>query len=199
MNAADVVVLTRAVMGQVSLPSIIIGPDAPTLNSIAASTTSNPYTVTGTAALNVDVRLYINGQYQSVIKSSAVDGSFSFKAALYDGANSITAKVWDGSSESAPSNTLNIQYNNNIARSISATTINTDTVWTPAGPGGANDPYLITGNLTVAIGTKFTLQAGTVLKFSSGGTFLVNGNLQVPRYEHKPGDVYLVAVESIEL
>ena len=65
LNAGDVVVLIRAIMGQITLPPIVVGPDAPLLAGVASPTSNNPQTITGTAAPNVEVLLYVNGVQQN--------------------------------------------------------------------------------------------------------------------------------------
>ncbi|MCO6411406.1 MAG: right-handed parallel beta-helix repeat-containing protein [Thiogranum sp.] len=184
LNAGDLVVLQRAVLGLVTLPPIDTGSDAPTLNAGASPTNDNPYTVTGTASPDTVVRLYVNGLYQSSV-NAAPDGGFSVNAILHDGLNEITVTAWNGSTESAASNALNVDYINNIPRSQSGM-INVDTVWTPAGPGGPNDPYLITGNLTVSAGANLILPAGTVLQFGSGYYLQIDGTLTVSGTASEP-------------
>ncbi len=177
LNAGDLVILQRAVLGQITLPPISTGSNPPTLDAGVSPTHNNPYNVTGTASPNTEVRLYVNSTYQTAT-TAAPDGSFSFNALLADGLNQIHTTEWDGTTESGASNTLSIDYDNIIPRNQSGT-ISVDTVWTPAGPGGSNDPYLISGNLTVSAGASLILPTGTVLKFASGVQLQVDGTLLV--------------------
>lgn len=109
LNAADKFLLERAVLGEVVLPPVVIGPDAPVWISTPASTNENPYLLSGTAAPNTEVRLYVNGIQQ---KTTTSDGSGAFKiyATLEQGSNSIYITAWDGTSESAPSAAISVDF-----------------------------------------------------------------------------------------
>ena len=146
---------------------------APVLDAPVSPTNNNPYTVTGAAAANSTVRLYVNGKL-STSATSGADGRFSVAAALLDGANSLYATLWDGNVESAPSNTITVEYVNTRPRSQGGT-INQNTVWTP----GSGEPYVISTPLIVAAGVTFTLQPGTIIKFNINTSLQLNGALVV--------------------
>ena len=151
-------------------------PSAPVLNAPPATTENNPLTVTGMAAPNMEVRLYVNGVQQATTTSSAADGSFSFSAALIDDSNEIYATTWDGSQESHHSNVETVTYTNTLPRNWDNRTLTSDTVWTP---GSTPEPYIITGTLTVDIGKKFVLQPGVVVEFAASAQLVVNGTVVI--------------------
>ncbi len=150
-------------------------PSVPVLNALPATTEDNPLTVTGTATPGMEVRLYVNGNQQATT-TSAIDGSFSFSAALFDGGNEIYATTWDGSQESHHSTPVTVTYTNTTLRTWDNSTISTDTVWTP---GLTPTPYTITGTLTVQAGVTFTIQPGTTLQFNSGAELFVRGIINI--------------------
>ena len=138
------------------------GPSAPILDAVLSPTNDNPHAVTGVGPANNDIRLYVNGDLQTTT-ASMIDGGFSVRAILQDGVNTIYATAWDGTTESLPSNSLVLEYINNVPRDQSGA-IAQDTVWTP----GAGAPYVISANLSVANGTELILQPGVELQFANG-------------------------------
>jgi len=168
LNAADLLILQRAIFGDVILAPITIGPPAPTLDSVTSPTSFNPYQITGSATANTTVYIYVEGNRQHEI-TSAADGTFAVGVYLFDGNNNIYATEYDGVDESAPSNTVQVNYINTISRIQGDTTtdgpISVDTVWTP---GLMPTPYNITSNFTVNADVTFVIQPGTVLLFDDG-------------------------------
>lgn len=173
INAGDLVVLIRAIDGEITLPDVYIGPDSPALDAVTSPTNDNPYIISGSGEANTEIRLYVNG---NLVESAAsgIDGSFSFSVALFDGVNLIHATAFDGSIESEPSEIVSVEYQNNISKTQGGS-ISQDTVWTP----GDGSPYVITDNLIINSGARFTLQPGVELRFSSGSYLGVSGVLTV--------------------
>ncbi len=161
----------------ITLPA---GPAAPALTAPAASTTSNPLAISGTAAANAPIRIFVNNRLVATGTASAA-GTFSINTPLVDGANVIYATALSGSDESAPSTAVSTAYTNGIARTQSGT-ISVNTVWTPGNPAA---PYVISANLTVAAGAELTLQPGTTLKMANGVILATNGTLRI---EGEPGN-----------
>jgi len=175
LNVADLLILQRAILGDAVLDTVIVYPEAPTLNSIPTTTLLNPITVTGNAIPGQSVHITVNNTTQIIIPVD-VSGTFSFKANLYDGANQIYAFANDGEHFSDPSNLLNTSYTNEIVRNQNVNIL-VDTVWTPGVPAA---PYEITGqNLTIAAGVKLVIQPGTVVKTNNGINIIVEGELIV--------------------
>jgi hypothetical protein len=160
-----------------SLPA---GPSAPTLTAPAASTSSNPLAISGTAAANAPVRIFVNNKLAA---SGAANGSgaFTINTPLVDGVNVIYATAMSGSDESAPSATVSTTYTNGISRTQSGT-ISVNTVWTPGSPAA---PYVISANLTVAAGVELVIQPGTTLKMANNVVFATNGTLRI---QGEPGN-----------
>lgn len=175
LNAADLLILMRAIMGEISLSPVNLGPDAPILDTITSPTNDNPFTITGTATLGLDINLYVGSVLQSTVSASATDGSFSFKAILADGNNTVYATALDNGLEGGTSNTLTVDYINAIPRSQSGT-LTQNTVWSP---GPNNDPYIIVDDLTVAVGVNLILLPETRLQFDSGRSLIVDGGLKI--------------------
>ena len=88
LNIGDVAVLMRAIQGDITLPPIVTGGEAPTLDPVAPSINNNPQSITGSAPPDIEVRLYVNNVQQATTQSDA-GGQFSFSAILRDGPNSI--------------------------------------------------------------------------------------------------------------
>ena len=172
INAGDVTVLEQVALGQ-----IVLGPSAPILNAGMSPTNSNPYSITGTATPGIEVTLFVEGEPQAATDADEA-GNFAFSAVLQDGNNDIYAVAYDGQNDSLPSNTLVVDYQNILSRSLGSLTINEDTVWTP---GSTPTPYIISGTLTIANGAKLRLQPGVELKFVNNGNskMVVEGSLLV--------------------
>lgn len=163
--------------------SATVAPASPTLNAIPATTTVNPLVVSGTAIANINVRLYVNGELQSTVKSSTA-GGFSFSAVLKDGNNSLyVTAVNDSGEESSFSQTRTTSYTNTISRAQGGA-ISGVVVWTPGVPA---QPYVIGVNdLTIPQGSRLIIAAGTEIRFGAGrgitasGTLIVNGSSANP-------------------
>jgi len=177
LNAGDIAVLTRAVMGSVTLPPVEINDEPPQITTPSGSTTDNPFTINGTATPDIAVRLYVNGNLQAGTNSDPATGAYSFQAALYDGSNFIYTTTWGGVFESQPSQTITIDYTNNLNRNIGGSgRISADTVWTPGSPA---EPYTITKIINVDPGVTLTVMPGTELQFKPDTGLEVEGRLVI--------------------
>lgn len=175
LNAGDIVVLMRALAGQVTLSPVYLGPDAPRLDISAGTVATNPYTVSGSAAPGLEVRLYVDGQWQASTTAAPDSGNFSFSAILDDGANSISASAVDTGLEGPASDPVTLEYTNSVPREQSGVLAD-DTVWTAGAPVA---PYVIGADLTVPAGVTLTVQPGAILKFANGATLFVDGTLDI--------------------
>ncbi len=156
----------------------------PVLDAPPASTSSNPYAVTGTASPGDLVWIYVNGVQTASVTANATTGAFSIPIALNDGAQSVHAIAVSGSQSSAPSNTISVNYVNNTARTYTSATISANTVWTAGAAPGATGPYVINSNLTIAAGATLTIQPGALVQFDTSTTpgidqITVNGTLRI--------------------
>lgn len=161
-------------IGQVA--PLIVGPDAPSIDTLASPTTANPLPVTGTATPGIEVRLYVNGARQGSVSANGTDGKFTIPAVLNDGVNDIHVTAWDGTNEGLPSATEYVEYQNTISRDQTDATITQDTVWSP---GSVATPYVVTGQLTVAPDATLTILPGAEVRFNAGSKLVVNGSLVV--------------------
>ena len=165
---------TNAYLYEIDLDQLVI---PPVLDFPPNPTHDNPHDVTGFAAPGDLVRLFVNGEEQGSDTADPTDGSFTIPAILLDGANAAYAVADVGGQTSDPSNTITLNYENNLSRTPPGPIgIDTDTVWTPGTP---NEPYVIDGDLTVDPGVLFVLQPGTELKFDGNYNFVVNGTLRI--------------------
>lgn len=175
VDAGDVVVLLRAISGEISL----VPP--PVLDAIPSPTTANPQAVTGSSGSGYEVTLYVNGQPQATTTASAGTGAFSFSAIL-DDANEIHAIASDGVSTSDPSTSQNVAYQNTTPRIQGGTVAAGVHVWTPGNPA---TPYSVTSTLVVPTGATLILQPGVELRFlgstqtTGAAELLVNGTLRI--------------------
>ncbi len=177
LNAGDLVVQQRAILGHINLSTIDISPlQPPVLNAGASPANINPYEITGTATPDTLVDIYVEGVKQKQVLSNAIDGTFSIELYLYDGINAIYATETDGVDISQNSNTVQINYINEIDRNNLPASITENTVWTP---GVTPQPYIITSSLTIAPDVSLIIQPGTEVKFESYKGLIVNGNLKV--------------------
>jgi len=156
----------------VSAPEARAG-SVPSLDPPVSPTNDNPYAITGSADPGDTIFIYVNGEHQKTAVADA-GGLLSVSVALLDGVNSIYATSWDGAVESGASNTVFVDYVNTISRTQGGN-ISQDTVWT----AGADGPYNITSDLTVAAGIEFVIQPGVELSFDNGTTLQVDGTLLV--------------------
>jgi hypothetical protein len=146
---------------------------APVLDAPTTPTTINPISVTGTATPGVTIRFFVNGvSAQTGVVSGA--GTFSVHVPLEDGANAIYAIAEDGSDESSASNTVAVDYTNQVSRTQGGT-LAQDTAWTR----GDGTPYTVTSNVTVPAGVTLWIEPGATLKFGSNVKLLVQGALVI--------------------
>ncbi|MFK5948419.1 MAG: right-handed parallel beta-helix repeat-containing protein [Methylococcales bacterium] len=177
LNTGDLVVQLRAVLGEIALGTIDISSLQPPILTVGTSPTNdNPYTITGTATPDTLVDIYVEGAVDQQIRSNISNGTFSVDVYLYDGLNDIYATESDGVDTGPISNILQVQYDNVIDRNNLPTNITVDTVWTP---GSISQPYIISSDLTVDAGVNFIIHPGAELKFESGTSLVVNGNLEI--------------------
>lgn len=154
-------------------------PTAPILDPATSPTSDNPYQITGSADPLAEIIVYLNNDAYLIVDADG-NGDFSADLALLDGINTVYATAWDDvDGESAPSNTINIDYVNNLPRSQCGT-LTQDTVWT-VGTSGA---YLLDCDITVPAGVTFTLQRGVEV--------LVTGNYRVQVL----GDMFVHGIDT---
>lgn len=106
-------------------------PVVPQLNALAATTTSNPITLTGFAAPGQEIRVFVNGVEQDYVRAFvtgnaafptnpfivATDGTFSVPVVLDDLVNNVSvAALGSASAESGRSNQVATSYENAITR-----------------------------------------------------------------------------------
>ena len=175
LNAGDLAVLMRAIHGEIGLAPVYLGPDPPVLYAADGPTNDNPYTLTGSAAPGLEVRLYLNGTLYDSAIAAEPDGAFAFQLVLQDGQHQIYTAVVEAGVEGPASDLLSVEYVNNVSREQGGV-LAEDTVWTP---GAVPEPYVITSTLTVAPGATLTLMPGAVLRFATGVAFEVDGTLTV--------------------
>ncbi len=142
----------------------------PVLDAPVSPTNENPYTISGTTTPTATVRVYVNATLQTTVAADAA-GIFNAAIALTDGSNTVYTTQWDGSIASDPSNTISIEYINNLSNNWSGT-ISQDTVWTLAG-----STYIVDGDLTVASGITLTIQPGVRVEFSGEYSLIIDGTL----------------------
>jgi parallel beta-helix repeat protein len=149
----------------------------PVITAPAATTTSNPITLSGTAPANTMVSFYVNGRYTRQVQATA-GGTFSTWVPLEDSLNSIYATATNGPDVSPASNTVQTTYTNSIARTYAASTISTPTVWT----AGSAPTYTVNGTITINSAGALWIQPGVTVNVSgnykilaSGGDFMVRG------------------------
>jgi len=177
LNTGDLVVQQRAILGEITLGVIeITSLQPPDLNPGVSPTDDNPYTITGTATPDTLVDIYVEGAAQQQVRSNISDGTFSIDVYLFDGINNIYATETDGIDVSPNSNTLQVEYINEIDRDNLPSYISEDTVWTT---GASSQPYIITSKLTVSSNAKFIIQPGVTLIFEGKYSHLdvSNGHL----------------------
>ena len=155
-----------AVSGEVSAATA-----APAIDPPAATSTTNPATLTGTAPAGSEVSLFVNGRYTRKFLATT-GGTFSAWVPLEDGPNSIYAIADDGSGASPASNTVEIAYTNSLPRSYGATTISTPTVWT----AGDGTPYTLSGDLVISATGALWVQPGVTVQIAGNYKIKVETN-----------------------
>jgi FlgD Ig-like domain len=152
---------------------------APVLTAPAATSTSNPITISGSAQASSTVSFYVNGRFTREVVA-ATDGTFSTWVPLEDGLNSIYATATaDRTGASPASNTVQVTYTNSIPRTYAASTISQNTVWT----AGSAPTYTLNGTLTIAPGATLWIQPGVNVsmtgyyRFIAQGGFVVRGSV----------------------
>ncbi|MCL2021637.1 MAG: hypothetical protein FWG81_05980, partial [Betaproteobacteria bacterium] len=96
-------------------------------------TVESSLTVAGSASIDSNVQILLNGQPYGAMVSVGEDGSFSLEVALENGANSIQAHAVKDCGSSSLSNTVNVQKNVPIA--------------VPVGPTGLSAQSLAAGKI----------------------------------------------------
>jgi hypothetical protein len=107
LTAGDLVVLSRAINGLVTLPNS--QPGSPVLTVSSGSSDTNTYTVNGNTNAATQINLYVNNQLQGSTTSDG-SGHFSITATLNEGSNTIYVTATIGGVESNPSATITITY-----------------------------------------------------------------------------------------
>jgi hypothetical protein len=149
---------------------------APVITAPAATTTSNPITLSGTAPAGTTVSFYVNGRYTRQVVATA-GGTFSTWVPLEDSLNSIYATATNGPDTSPASNTVQTTYTNSIARTYAAGTISTPTVWT----AGSAPTYTVNGTITIDANGALWIQPGVAVNVSGNYKVLVSGGELVIR------------------
>ncbi len=86
----------------------------PILDTTLTATNSATINISGNAAANESVKLYVNNVAVDEVKTQS-DGSFTFKdVSLTQGGNELAAKAKNGNSESALSDPISITYATNV-------------------------------------------------------------------------------------
>ncbi len=86
----------------------------PILDTTLTATNSASIDISGNAAANESVKLYVNNTAVDEVNTQS-DGSFTFKGVtLTQGGNEISAKAKNGNSESAMSDSVSITYATNV-------------------------------------------------------------------------------------
>jgi len=171
LDIVDVLLLQRIIRGDIAQSNITVIPQAPVLNSIPATTSSNPLPITGTASPLMNIDIYVNGVLQQQTISD-IGGNVISDINLSDASNAVYAVVSDGVDVSPSSNTLTTDYTNTLSR-IQSGVITEDSVWTPGVPAQA---YVLSAALTVANGVSITLMPGVVVELGNN-TLTVDGAL----------------------
>ena len=141
----------------------------PTIATPPSTTTSNPITLSGTAPVGSEVNFYVNGRYTRKVPATA-GGTFSTWVPLEDGLNSVYAVATNGPDTSPASNTVQTTYTNSIARTYSATTISTPTVWTK----GSAPTYTLNGTITINSIGALWIQPGVTVNVSGNYKLLAS-------------------------
>ena len=149
----------------------------PTLEAPPATTTANPITLSGTAPVDSEINVYVNGRYTRKVPVTA-GGTFSMWVPLEDGLNSVYVIATTTTESSPASNTVQTTYTNSIARTYGTTTISAPTVWT----AGNAPTYTLNGTITINSTGALWIQPGVTVNVSgnykiiaSGGDFMVRG------------------------
>jgi parallel beta-helix repeat protein len=197
-DAADLVVLQRAVGGDVTLP---LAPAAPMLGS-APGTITNPLSLGFSVALAngvaATIEFKVNGHVQPDLLAVTGDADGTYEGshnllALYDGANTITATAIVNGKRSCASSSIGVTYTNGDSETI-PTVINTNRVLTPGVAGGW---YEISGLTTVEKNKHLIIQPGTVVKFDAGATLAVrSGGILRVQGESGSGEVTFTSAGS---
>lgn len=151
------------------------GPTAPSLDTLPASTSNNPLTISGTGPVGITIRLYVNGLLRASTTADGCTGAYSFAAELFDGNNVIYTTAFTSNTESVPSTVQQVTYTNSLTRTPGAT-FTGNAVWTPGNPASY---YTLPTNFTISSGATLTLQPGTELRSASGSKIIVSGKLIV--------------------
>lgn len=160
-TAGDQAAKTRIVAFLAIAPPVITTP--------AATTISNPITLSGTAPAGTTVNFYVNGRYTRNVVATA-GGTFSTWVPLEDSLNNIYAVATSGPDTSPSSNTVQTTYTNSIARTYAASTIATPTVWT----AGSAPIYTINGTITINSTGALWIQPGVTVKVSGNYKLLAS-------------------------
>lgn len=142
---------------------------APVITTPAATTTSNPITLSGTAPAGTTVSFYVNGRYTRQVVATA-GGTFSTWVPLEDSLNSIYATATNGPDTSPASNTVQTTYTNSIARTYAAGIISAPTVWT----AGSAPTYTVNGTLTINNTGALWIQPGVTVNVSGNFKLLAS-------------------------
>jgi len=157
-------------------------PPAPVLNPAVATTTDNPFLISGLTNPDAIINIYVNGLWQDATASDGY-GLFSYPARLRDGQNSLFVTEDAGGNQFISANTLTVDYVNTIPCVVSG--ITQPTVWT----AGNGDPYLVGSNGsqgTIFPGATLYIEEGVEVRFYANADMTVEGELIVNGTESDP-------------
>lgn len=141
----------------------------PTLETPPATTTANPITLSGTAPVDSEVNVYVNGRYTRKVPVTA-GGTFSAWVPLEDGLNNVYVIATTTTESSPASNTVQTTYTNSIARTYGTTTISVPTVWT----AGSAPTYTLNGTITINSTGALWIQPGVTVNVSGNYRLLAS-------------------------
>lgn len=163
INAADLLILQRAVLGLETLGMVNVPPPAPELDDFPSQTNTNPYPISGTAKPESNVTIYVGGVPAGSAVAAAGTGIFSIPTALSEGDNNIYAIADDGVdfSPQSPTVTIDFQY---IDGGMLPSSLVTQTL-------NSNTRYTVSSNITVDTGETVTINAGAEIRLT--GTYSI--------------------------
>jgi hypothetical protein len=146
----------------------------PAITVPAATSATNPVTLSGTADANSSVSFYVNGRLTRSASATST-GTFSSWVPLEDGSNAIYVTATNTLGEtSVASNTVQVSYTHNVPRTQLGT-ITQNTVWTK----GDGTAYSLTGDLTISPGVTLWIQPGAMTSATGYYQIIAQGNLVV--------------------
>jgi Glucodextranase, domain B/Periplasmic copper-binding protein (NosD) len=173
-NAKASLQAVNAVSSTTAPIQIVKAISTPAITVPAATSATNPLTLSGTAAASSTVSFYVNGRFTRSASATA-SGTFSSWVPLEDGNNAIYVTATNTLGEtSVASNTVQVSYTHNVPRTQTGT-IAQNTVWTK----GDGTAYSLTGDLTISPGVTLWIQPGALVTAAANYQIISQGNLVV--------------------